>query len=92
MNTLSDRWRALFPEHPHAARWWTELERRHTEPQRHYHTLEHLEAMFRHWDAHRDALRDPEAVALAIFFHDIVYQPGRADNEAESAKLALTER
>jgi predicted metal-dependent HD superfamily phosphohydrolase len=86
---MKSRWFALFPHAADAAlRWWTEIERRYTEPQRHYHTLEHLEALFRHFDRHEDSLADREAVAAAIFFHDLIYKPGRPDNEEKSALLA----
>ena len=32
-------------------------------------------------------LRDEAGVALAIFFHDVVYDPRRADNERESVRV-----
>ena len=33
---------------------------------------------------------NPEAVAMAVFFHDAVYDPLRSDNEALSAKVTIT--
>lgn len=58
------------------------------EPGRHYHTLEHLAALFALLDAHGGEIADRNAMELAIFFHDAVYDPARSDNEAASAALA----
>lgn len=55
---------------------------------RHYHNPEHLADMFRHFDQHRERLKNPELVAAAIFFHDVVYNPARRDNERKSAAYA----
>jgi predicted metal-dependent HD superfamily phosphohydrolase len=88
---LYAHWRALaLPASPD----WVEatfvlLQKKHAEKHRHYHNFEHLETMFRLFDAHRLRLEDPETVALAIFFHDSVYSVTRKDNEARSAGLAV---
>jgi len=66
-----------------------DLRRRHAAPGRHYHTWSHVEALLAHLDAERDATEDPAALALAIVFHDAVYDPRAADNEVRSAELAL---
>ncbi len=63
---------------------------RWSEPQRHYHTLTHLERMLDVVDGHVAASDDPQAVALACWFHDAVYDPTRGDNEEASAMLAET--
>ena len=59
-------------------------------PERHYHNLEHLAEMFRVADRLSSHADDPAAVRLAIWFHDAVYDPRAADNEARSADLAAT--
>ena len=56
-------------------------------PGRHYHTLGHIENLLNRVEAH--SLQDPMVVALAVWFHDAVYDPLRADNEAQSAEWAL---
>lgn len=61
---------------------------RYREPQRHYHTLQHLEECFAGYDQLRDSMHHPGEVALALWFHDAVYDPRRGDNEALSADLA----
>lgn len=64
-----------------------ELRRRHAEPQRAYHSWQHIEELLALFGEVRDALRDPKAVLFAILFHDSVYDPRRNDNEDKSADL-----
>lgn len=56
-------------------------------PARHYHGQRHIDLLLGLLDETRPALAAPEAVELAIWYHDAVYDPARADNEAESAAL-----
>jgi predicted metal-dependent HD superfamily phosphohydrolase len=63
------------------------LDRWH-EPHRHYHTTEHLAAMLSVVEEHASAAADPDAVRLAAWFHDAVYDPLESDNEERSAELA----
>lgn len=53
------------------------------EPQRAYHTLGHVEFMLDALDQ-RGVLTDP--LALAVWGHDLIYDPQRRDNEAQSAR------
>ena len=64
---------------------------RYAEPQRHYHDLSHLDALLGLFERHKPALHDAEAVRLAIYYHDAVYQPERSDNETASAQLLRDE-
>jgi predicted metal-dependent HD superfamily phosphohydrolase len=64
-----------------------ELKARHGEAGRAYHNWAHVEALLRWFAEVESELHDPEAVKLAVFFHDAVYEPTRGDNEAESAAL-----
>ncbi|WP_415952312.1 hypothetical protein [Streptomyces sp. KLOTTS4A1] len=61
---------------------------RWAEPQRRYHTLDHLTAVLSHVDVLADHATDPELVRLAAWFHDAVYLPERSENEERSARLA----
>lgn len=65
-----------------------DLRARYAEPQRHYHTLAHIEHLLALLDEYRAQVRDRRLVALAIWFHDAIYEPKRTDNEARSAELA----
>lgn len=67
---------------------WQELETAYNLPGRHYHTLQHIEQMLFLLDEGKEACADLEALQLAIFYHDIVYNARRKDNEARSAVIA----
>jgi len=56
------------------------------EPQRHYHTLQHLEECLTLFDELRDQAQHPLEVELALWFHDAVYHVRAHDNEACSAR------
>lgn len=50
--------------------WWNKIQTRYTEKQRYYHTLNHLDSMFFHFDKVKNELQNPQLVSLAIFFHE----------------------
>jgi len=82
---LCERWQRSFGAHPA----WKRIEQSYGEPHRHYHTYAHLQTMFGAYDEVRVQLHFPEAVELAIWFHDLVYQINPAlyaQNETDSAR------
>jgi predicted metal-dependent HD superfamily phosphohydrolase len=87
---LYEKWKALtrhaLPEK--AEGYWLQLKEAYTEPNRQYHTLQHLYRMFQLYEANEQRIGNREAVQWAIFFHDAVYRPGAGENEAQSAGLA----
>jgi predicted metal-dependent HD superfamily phosphohydrolase len=58
-------------------------------PERHYHNLEHLSEMFRVVERLAGVIDDPNALHLAIWFHDAVYDSRAKDNERRSGELAV---
>ncbi len=72
----------------HAVLSW--LVAQYRQPWRAYHTLSHVERMFTVWMDVAEAVpvTNRHALALAIWFHDAVYDPERQDNEARSAAEA----
>ncbi|MEU6685180.1 hypothetical protein [Streptomyces sp. NPDC046832] len=73
---------------PDPAPYADNLLARWQEPQRRYHTVEHLTAVLDRVDELRTYARDPDVVRLAAWFHDAVYLPDRSENEERSARLA----
>jgi len=66
------------------AQLWKEIVEEHSQPMRAYHTLTHLEEIFKALEAY--ALTP--LLAFATFYHDIVYDVLQDDNEKRSADLA----
>lgn len=66
---------------------WKILCTRYNEPQRYYHTLDHIQALLNLADKYDTAISDKITVYLAIYFHDIVYDPKSKTNEEDSAEL-----
>ena len=63
------------------------LVRGYGESQRYYHTLEHIDHCLGMFDDCHTLLQAPAAVELAVWFHDVVFEPGQPDNELRSAEL-----
>lgn len=60
----------------------------YVEPHRRYHTLEHVQQCLTVLDDLRLDDDDRLVADFAVWFHDVVYDPTAADNEAKSADLA----
>ncbi len=67
------------------------LRRRYAEPHRVFHGQAHIDAMRAVLVRDRDGFRNPDAVELAIWYHDAVYEPMASDNEARNAALLRAE-
>jgi predicted metal-dependent HD superfamily phosphohydrolase len=87
---LRARWSAVLGSGHDATVALDGLLGRYREPQRHYHTLAHLLRALRDVDALLDNVEvpDADAVRLAAWFHDAIYDPMAANNEEASAALA----
>ena len=68
---------------------WQDIAARYNEPQRSYHTLKHIYQLFEQFEHIKHCLHEPHIIALALFFHDVIYDPKRSDNELKSAGYAV---
>jgi predicted metal-dependent HD superfamily phosphohydrolase len=59
------------------------------EPHRHYHTLGHIKHCLTLFEDCKALVSEPDALELAIWFHDVILVSGQLDNEARSAQLYL---
>ncbi len=91
--SLRARWRQTVVQvrpgpGPDPGPYVDDLLTRWSEPQRRYHTLDHLSDLLGHLDTLAPHAKDIETVRLAGWFHDAVYRPDRSENEERSAHLA----
>jgi predicted metal-dependent HD superfamily phosphohydrolase len=82
-----DGWAALAGDSPISRTEWAALVAAWSEPHRRYHDLAHLAAVLG-LVGQLDGATDPDAVRLAAWYHDVVYDPTRRDNEKVSAQRA----
>ena len=75
----------------HHTKMYDRLTHYYSHPGRHYHTLEHIHYCLKKFDEVKHLLSDPDAVELAIWFHDAIYEFWTQPNENEqfSASLAI---
>ena len=67
------------------------LEAAYAVPPRAYHDFHHVGEVLRHYQevAAGPGWTQPREVALAVLYHDAIYEPGRSDNETRSARFAV---
>jgi predicted metal-dependent HD superfamily phosphohydrolase len=93
MLELSERFRSVWahsaPETMDAKSdlAWQFLLTHYSESHRHYHNMDHISHCLLQLDEVAWQLEVPDAVELAIWFHDIIYQIGANDNELKSAEV-----
>lgn len=69
-----------------SASMYAYLLKAYTEPQRFYHTTQHIVECLVLFHQIKEILDEPFLVELAIWFHDVVYDPQASENELQSAK------
>ena len=67
---------------------WEEIETAHSAAKRHYHTLRHLENLLHQLKAVKDQVNNWDVVLFTLYYHDIIYNPLKDNNEEKSAELA----
>ena len=65
--------------------FWEEIVQYYSESHRAYHNLHHLYDLFKKFERHQESITDLKAVELAIWYHDIIYDPMSQHNEEKSA-------
>jgi predicted metal-dependent HD superfamily phosphohydrolase len=83
-----EAWAQLAGNSPTSRTEWAAVVAAWGEPHRRYHDLGHLAAVLGLVGELAGAASDPDAVRLAAWYHDVVYDPRRGDNEEVSAERA----
>eukprot|EP00127_Corallochytrium_limacisporum_P000183 Clim_evm44s6 gene=Clim_evmTU44s6 len=97
LHNLHDRWVGLLKNRPGLGTytdsilevWWQKIKHLYQDEARCYHTLHHILEMFEAYDANRHNVRNQVATELAIWFHDIIYNPRANNNEILSINVFL---
>jgi predicted metal-dependent HD superfamily phosphohydrolase len=83
-----DAWAELAGDSPTSRTEWAAVVDAWSQPHRRYHDLAHLAAVLGLVGELAGAAADPDAVRLAAWYHDVVYDPEGTDNEQASAERA----
>jgi predicted metal-dependent HD superfamily phosphohydrolase len=92
INKLNRKWQTLLASFELqldlAHRTFTQIVTAYSSHNRYYHTLEHVDFVLNIIENLQDKVQDLEAVQLAAWFHDLVYDTQKNDNEEKSAECA----
>lgn len=85
-----DRWTALMRSLglPASEATFAALDAAYREPHRRYHTTRHIDDCLAQFDLLRGQAEAPDAIELALWFHDAIYDPYRSGSEERSADWA----
>lgn len=93
METLKKQWTGLAEKYcsskAEIENCFNDIWIAYTESHRHYHNLTHISSMIQEIDNNPDNSLDHDVLLFATWFHDIVYNPKKHDNEEKSAMLAV---
>lgn len=67
---------------------WTEVETTYSGHERKYHTLQHLEHLLDVLTELKDQINDWNTILFTLYYHDVIYDASRSDNEEGSADFA----
>ncbi len=88
---LKDTFTALIQPYSNGAvveLYWLEIEKAYSGKKRHYHNLMHLEQLWQQLFPLKSVITDWDTLLFSLFYHDMVYNVRRQDNEEKSAELA----
>jgi predicted metal-dependent HD superfamily phosphohydrolase len=68
---------------------WNAINTHYSEKHRAYHNLTHITEIFNYFDVYKQRIEHPNIIEFSIFYHDIIYNIWKQDNEEKSAVFAL---
>ena len=68
---------------------WQDIAMRYNESQRVYHSLQHIQQLLGQFEQINNHLNQQHIIALALFYHDVIYEPTCVDNELKSTEYAV---
>lgn len=92
-HAFAQLWQAASPRSlcaDHVAKVTDALMAQYSDPSRHYHGISHVDFCLSQLEPARPLFGNVVAGELALWFHDVIYDPTRGDNEARSAEFFST--
>ncbi len=68
---------------------WLEIEQQYSGKKRYYHTFRHLDHLLEQLAVVKSELTDWNTILFTLFYHDVIYDALKSDNEEKSAELAI---
>ncbi|WP_291963793.1 hypothetical protein [Maribacter sp.] len=68
---------------------WSEIEKNYSGNRRHYHTLQHLDNLLAQLTDVKEEIQNWDTILFTLYYHDIIYNATKSDNEEKSANLAV---
>ena len=91
---LDEQWRLLSDNlrdgYEKRAKVFEQLSANYSHSKRAYHNLHHIAEMLRLVLRFSDSIENPSVVQFAVWFHDVIYDTKRSDNEDRSASFAAS--
>ena len=69
--------------------FWNEIEKKYNSAGRYYHTTTHLEKLIDELNSCKHLIADWDTLLFSVFYHDIIYNVLKSNNEEKSADLAV---
>lgn len=91
INFLNAQWRSVFGGMDTHQPLFDKLIAHYQQPNRHYHNITHLYECFLWFDEIKDKLYQANLVAMALFYHDVIYDSKSRHNEQMSADMMKAE-
>lgn len=67
---------------------WAEIEKNYSKKKRYYHNLTHLDHLYFQLSKIKTEINDWDTLLFSLFYHDVIYNASKRDNEEKSAALA----
>lgn len=68
---------------------WQQIETAYNHKKRHYHNLTHLQHLIETLQPYQKEIKEWDTILFAVFYHDIVYNVLKNNNEEKSAAVAV---
>lgn len=93
LDFLQEQWQLLMVRYcvnsDLSEKYFFEIKEKYSEKKRFYHNLTHIQALLKFIETLKEKIQDYQSVSLAIWFHDLIYNTKRNNNEEKSAEFAV---